>query len=84
MGEDAVRRSVMRGIQKTRECRIYSEIDVVRFIDFLYVLGFEFDSGHAWARDILTDSRVPAEMRLDMTDDYLDEPESDVWEDEDG
>ncbi|MBZ5626743.1 MAG: hypothetical protein LAQ69_49910 [Acidobacteriia bacterium] len=84
MGEDAVRLSVARGIQRAREYRIDSEYDVVRFIDFLYVLGFEFDTEHAWARDILTDKLVPAEMRLDMIDDYLDEPEPDGAEVEDG
>jgi hypothetical protein len=71
MGDDAVRESVVRGMGKARGYGIFTESDAVRFVDFTYALSFDFDTEQEWAHKILTDTLVPAEMRLDMIDEYL-------------
>jgi hypothetical protein len=72
MGAEAVRLSVIEGIERARSYRIFAEYEIVQFIDFQYALGFSFDTDNSWAREILTNLRIPAKMRLDMIDDYLD------------
>ena len=75
MDTGAMRSSVNRGMQKARDYRILTEYDTVRFIDLMYTLGFEFDRELTWAHDILTDLQIPADMRLNMIDDHLDDLE---------
>jgi hypothetical protein len=77
MGAEAVRVSVIKGIERARSYRIQTEYDIVRFIDFQYVLGFSFDKDNDWAQEILSNLRIPAQMRLEMIDDYLDSSEAD-------
>ena len=84
MGADAVRRAVIDGIERARSYYIETEYDIVRFIDFQFVLGFSFDRVNDWAHKILSNLRVPASMRLEMIDDYLDSSEHDVLEVEGG
>jgi hypothetical protein len=69
--------SVIKGIERARSYRIQTEYDIVRFIDFQYVLGFSFDKDNDWAQEILSNLRIPAQMRLEMIDDYLDSSEAD-------
>ena len=80
LGIAAVRQSVADGLAKARSYGIETEYDVVRFIDFMYVMGFEFDAQDGWAREILANRRIPAQVRLDMIDERLDEPEPEAGE----
>jgi hypothetical protein len=79
-GADAVRFGVVNGIERARSYDIHAEYDIVRFIDFDFVLGFSFDRTNDWAYKILSNLRVPASMRLQLIEDYLDSSEHEVSE----
>lgn len=68
LGPVAVRASVREAIAKARTYRIESELDVLRLLNVMYVLGFDFETypRYAWAAELLQDTQVQASSRLEI------------------
>lgn len=56
LGEKGVRESIDLGIKKSAKYDIYTERDVCKFLNFMFALGFDFDTDpeYPWANEILT------------------------------
>jgi len=59
-GPQSVRESVETAFQKARGYGLKTELDILRYLNLMYVLGFGFDtdSRYPWAHEILTDSTL--------------------------
>jgi hypothetical protein len=64
-------------MEKTRQYGIRDQYDVLRYVGFMLVLGFDFDERLDWAGEILNDIQFAAATRLAMIDDELDGPDDD-------
>jgi hypothetical protein len=67
LGDAGVSAAVRTGIERAARHGIVAERDVCKFLDIMFVFGFDFDEALPWAREILGDprSRDPFErMRL--------------------
>jgi len=60
MGEPAVRQSIAQAYRKARAYGLTYELDILRYLNLMYVLGFGFDtdSRYPWASEILSDSAL--------------------------
>ncbi|HEY3820372.1 MAG TPA: hypothetical protein VGL81_24575 [Polyangiaceae bacterium] len=68
LGPSAVARSVRRAIIKARGYGITSELDVLKFLNLMYLLDFDFDTDprFAWAADRLNAEDVEPSVRLQL------------------
>ncbi len=66
LGEDAVRESIRKGVQRARSYGITSEYDVSRYVNCMYALCHDFDTDPRapWAQPILTDAELPASSKM--------------------
>jgi hypothetical protein len=81
MGREAIREAAELALAKGREYGIGGQFDVLRYVNFMFILGFDFDTSLDWARQILLDRRFAPETRLEMIDEELDRQESEAEED---
>ena len=67
IGESEVRASIEKGIGRAANYKITSEMDVVGFIDLMYVHGWDFDRDIRlpWASDILTDPDLHPSRKME-------------------
>jgi hypothetical protein len=67
MGEEEVLASVRKALSKGREYGFDSEYDVVRYLNLMYALGFDFDRDirYPWAGEILTDPQLGGHTKVD-------------------
>jgi hypothetical protein len=66
--ESGVRSSIQEGITRAKQYGIESEYDILRYINHMYALGFDFDDNEAypWAKEILTDEHLNAAERMEQ------------------
>lgn len=67
MGEEMVADSIRQGLAKARSYGIDQEYDILRFINHMYALGFDFDEDprFPWAAEILENTEIEAQSRMD-------------------
>jgi hypothetical protein len=73
-----LRALVQAGIGRARSYGIREERSICKFVDLLFLVGHDFDSRFAWARDVLRNPRLSSDrMRIDLlasrVRDYLDD-----------
>ena len=68
LGEEGARASISWGVEKARGYGLSEEYDVLRFINLMFALGFDFDEdpAYAWAAEILRDPDWSPGARMDM------------------
>jgi len=66
--DEAIRQSVREGIRRASAYGITAELDVVRFIDLMYLMSPDFDTNlrTSWIGQVLKNSRVPTNERIGM------------------
>jgi hypothetical protein len=77
LGDEAIAGVAQQAMEKTRQYGIRDQYDVLRYVGFMLVLGFDFDERLDWAGEILNDIQFAAATRLAMIDDELDGPDDD-------
>ncbi len=77
LGNEAIAGIAQQAMEKTRQYGIRDQYDVLRYVGFMLVLGFDFDERLDWAGEILNDRQFAAATRLAMIDDELDGPDDD-------
>jgi hypothetical protein len=60
LGDDATRASIREGMERAEAHGIEMEIDVIRFIRFMFLLGrgFDDDPRYPWVREVLDDAHL--------------------------
>ena len=81
MGEPAVRNSVDMAIRKAESYGIEEELDVLRYLNLMYALGFDFDTDPetAWAAEVLQDKDLDPGSKVELLWDRV-ESEADAGE----
>lgn len=64
LGEDTVRQDIRYGIDRAEAHEIFAERQVAEYIDFMFILGRDFDTEIPAARRILEGVEFPAVERL--------------------
>lgn len=66
LGDDAVRSAIREGIDRAEASGVEVEIDVIRFIRFMFLLGrrFDDDARYPWIREVMADRWVPASVKM--------------------
>lgn len=65
LGSRKVKESVLTAIANAKEYDINKEYDVLRFINFMYVFGFDFDENIPWAAAVLNNKRLDGTAKMD-------------------
>ena len=67
-GQDAVRASALQALAKANEFAIEEQFDVIRYLNLMYILGFEFDEdpSYPWARETLLAKQFTPREKLDL------------------
>jgi hypothetical protein len=68
LGEEQVRQSVRQAIRKADRYGLELEIDVIGYLNLMYVLGFDFDDDrrYPWAAEILENSRYLGSAKIQL------------------
>src|SRR3982750_4104585 len=66
MGDEEVFRFTQNGIRRARRYGIETEYDLLRFLNLMFFLGADFDSGevHTWVLPILKDAEASPTTRM--------------------
>ena len=64
--EEAIRTIVQKGISKAKSYGIRIEYDVERYIDLMFILGYDFDTSEKtpWAGELLRNKKIPLRERI--------------------
>jgi hypothetical protein len=67
-GEQAVLASAQQAVSKCQTYGIERDADVLRYLNLMYVLGFDFDTdpAHPWSASILSDPKLTGRTKLDL------------------
>src|SRR5438132_13371033 len=67
LGDEQVRESVRTGLARARGYGMSTEYDLARYIDLMYWLGTDFDTGPSfpWAVQILPNTSIAARAGMD-------------------
>jgi hypothetical protein len=71
LGDEAIAGVAQQAMEKTRQYGIRDQYDVLRYVGFMLVLGFDFDERLDWAGEILNDIQFAAATRLAMIDESV-------------
>ena len=65
LGDAEVRRSIETAVAKSRTYGLRDELEILRYLNLMYVLGFDFDSSEKYprAREILSDSTMRSKSK---------------------
>lgn len=68
LGREQVRESVRQAMQKADRYGITQEYDVLRLLNCMYVLGFDFDTDrrYPWASETLLDTRLKSGPKMNL------------------
>ena len=68
IGDDAVRASALKALEKANQFAIEEQFDVIRYLNLMYILGFEFDedTSYPWARETLLAEHFSPREKLDL------------------
>ena len=68
LGDEGVERSVRTALDRCRQYALPSEGDVLRYLNLMYALGFDFDADPAlaWAGETLRDAELEAATKLGL------------------
>ena len=68
IGDDTALNYVSSGLKRARAYGLESEYDLFRFLNLIFTLGGDFDSGeeYPWVRPILQNTDAPATTRMDL------------------
>lgn len=64
LGPREVAASVRLALGKADDYRLKSERDILRYLNLMYTLGFDFDRNVPWASGILTDGRLSSASKM--------------------
>jgi hypothetical protein len=64
LGEEEVKAAVQHGIRRAAAHGFTTERDVCKYIDLMFLFGWDFDRGERWAAETLAQS-APAAERLE-------------------
>jgi hypothetical protein len=64
-GDSAVRESARLAVEKGRRYGLDEEYDYLRFLNLMYVLGFDFDR-LPWASGLLENPKIRPRRKMDM------------------
>jgi hypothetical protein len=67
LGYEGVRESVLIAVQKAEHYGLERWPEIVRYLDVMYILGFDFDDDpyYSWAQQVLTDTDLPPDEKMD-------------------
>jgi hypothetical protein len=68
LGHAGVEASVETALHRCETYRLASRRDVLRYLNLMYTLGFDFDQdeGHPWAGETLRNPRLEAAAKLEL------------------
>lgn len=68
LGRNGVEASVRAALEKCAVYHVTSERDVLRYVNLMYALGFDFDTDTRmpWAADVLGDPLLEGNVKLDL------------------
>ena len=66
--DDDLKRTIARALRRVRGYGLDSEQDAVRYLNLMFRLGSEFESDprYAWVSELLADTQIPAEHKLEL------------------
>jgi hypothetical protein len=64
LGDEEVKRSVGLAMRKARGYGLPREVDILRYLNLMYVFGFDFDT-LPWANEVLADMEISAEPKIE-------------------
>jgi hypothetical protein len=66
--EKDIRQSIREGIRRASAYGIATELDVLQFIDLMYLMSSDFDTNPrtSWVRQIFKNSRIPTSEKIGM------------------
>lgn len=64
--EDDLVSIIEHGMQSSRRYGIKTVAGVERFLDFMFLLGFDFETRVGWAREILNRPDFTGQMRIEL------------------
>ena len=64
LGEPAVTRSALSGMNAAKRYGLELEVEILRYLNLTYIFGFDFD-GLPWASEILTDTELSGESKIE-------------------
>jgi hypothetical protein len=79
LGYEGVHESVLIAAQKADRYGLERWPEIVRYLDVMYILGFDFDDdpGYPWAQQVLTDTDMPPDEKMEtLTAHAIDECEA--------
>ncbi|MEK7404893.1 MAG: hypothetical protein AAB225_07270 [Acidobacteriota bacterium] len=68
LGETGVRATIRYAMHQARQYGFEEEYDILRYLNLMYALGFEFDADrrYTWAREILGLRHMQPRARMDL------------------
>jgi hypothetical protein len=72
LGEERVRETIRDGIERSKDYGVINEYDVRRYLEWMIILGPEFDkdSKTAWAGEILRSKKMEGFEKMNTIDRY--------------
>jgi hypothetical protein len=64
LGAEAVADSVRMALDKAHRYQLVSARDILRFLNLMYTLGFEFDRNVPWAAETLNNARFTSSSKV--------------------
>jgi hypothetical protein len=83
MGDTAVRDSIDLAIRKAESYGIHEQLDILVYLNLMYVLGFDFDTDPElpWAGELLRDKELDPGSKVELLWDRVVESAVDAEED---